>query len=209
MHKLNDIFNMPDVIRRRLKLKKNKRRRKRRKDIKNYTEEELLFFLLDNGIKSSRQLEAIRSQIDDPTVYDYRKRFGSWQNALNQAYGDTQDIIANEITAEYLVRVVVEYNLWTYRNYLEGHKRNENVVPSYHYVIKLFGNWSNLTETAKKYSMNENLKQYVTLWNKLNKKPTLLELSQDKVDIEKLLNYFSTKKELDEFVIQLRDSNEK
>jgi hypothetical protein len=85
--------------------------RGRYKQRRNFTQDELKSYMKINDIHSVRQLMAKRKP-DEPTPYDYRKAFGSWQKAVIACYGEPiKDIFTvKRPTHQYLVDCAVQMN---------------------------------------------------------------------------------------------------
>ena len=154
--------------------------------------EELLDYLKENGFRTSRKLEAERKE-DDPNTFDYRKEFGSWLIAKDEAFGPDK-AFKMEITAEYLVRVVSQYGLWTSRYYRNGHKIRPDLVPSYWFVEKEFKRWSTLLYYAERYDSKRMLTLFLRLQRKLGHEPSALECEKCEIDKSRLETLFGGKK---------------
>ena len=164
----HDILALPAEKRRKLKLGK-KRRRYRKENRPRRSKGELVAFLRENDFRSSRQLEAGRKP-GEPNTNDFRKEFGSWQNALDSAFTDLQEV---RFTPEYMAKSVLEFGLWTCLKYLAARAARPDVIPSMYRVKQQWGYFSNLKEFAVRMSIAETLNRYITLYRKLGRIPTM------------------------------------
>jgi hypothetical protein len=186
---IDELFRLSRQERRRLRVGRSRpkkyREREKRKDM---SRDELLDYLRGNEFRTWRKLEAGREP-GEPTIGDYRKAFGSWLEARDAAFGPSE-AFHSKITAEYLVKVVAEYGLWTMRHYRAGRKIRPDIVPSYWYVEKEFKHWSTLRYYAERYDARRMLTLYMRLRRRLGHDPTADECRDREVDLPRLINIF-------------------
>lgn len=163
-----------------------RKREKRRK----LSRDELLDYLRRNDFRSSRKLTAGRKP-GDPTVADYRREFGQWSVACEKAFGAKP--FSHEITHEYLVKVVVQFGLWTREKYEAAHKERPEIVPTYVSVIREFGEWSTLIHFAERYDARHMMEMYMRLSRKIGRNPTVGECREQGIDKRKLEKLFGGK----------------
>ena len=201
MTRARRLMAMPKQARRRVRLAR-KPRKYVRKPRKAFNQDELLERLRELGARSWRTFESAR--IDgDPTVDDYRKEFGSWQNAKDAAFG--KDIIkVNQLDHEYICRTIIEFNLWTFRAYKKARARDPDIIPSMHRVLDEWGCWSNVKQLAREYSVKLVVSDYIKLWRRLGKKPSLSDCRDANVRIDEALRLYKKKRKLDEAVEDMR-----
>jgi len=162
--------------------------------------EEMLVFLRERKIRSSRELLKIRKP-DEPNVDDYRKEFGSWADAVYLAFGS---ISVSEHDADYMLKVVSEFNLWTVKRFREARKIDPVSVPSWSEVKKEWGSYTNLIESARRMNLKKLLEEYRKLMRRLGRIPTLSDLKNNDVRMDEAIKFYGSKKEMDEFVLMMR-----
>jgi hypothetical protein len=208
---LSEILSLPPEQRKRRRSPKRGESKKRRRKYemgRKFTEEDIIKYLVDNDIRSASQLDRERGSYE-PSVYDCRKVFGSWQNAKEAAFGG--EIIADAPNdAEYILKSIVEFNVWSYRKYMRVRKLRPDIFPSYHQVLNQWGNFSTLIYYAKRYSTKECLESYLRLWRILGKKPTLEDCRRKNISLESAIDIWGDKRSLDDFLSGImRSQNEK
>jgi hypothetical protein len=144
---------------------------------------------------------------DEPTVYEFRKAFGSWRNASLQAFPRVADGIQKD--KEYLLKLVLQFDLWTYKDYILAHKSNPEVVPSYKYLRKKWESYRSLVELAKRSSLQKIMERYMVLWRKMGKKPTLEQCKNDGVQIDEAIRLVGSRDKLDELIVLMERQYEK
>lgn len=164
------------------------------------TRDELLQYLRDEDIRSRRELEAVRAA-NDPTPYDYVKEFESWANALEEAHGKKRpEIFATPESPEYLIRTVIELELWTQNEYRILRRQRPDIVPSNAAVIRVFGCFSNLFEAARAKSLKETMYSYALLWSRLGKTPTVEDCRRHGIDLTIACRVHGGKRAFDRFL---------
>lgn len=178
------IIAMPDEVRANLKLAPTRRKySKVKRDLR--TPDELIDYLRDKGFRSWRALEKGRTD-NDPKLYDYIRAFGKWSEAIEVAFGKGNEEPWEREPPndpEYMVKVVVQFKLWTYRRYLKFRRANPSIAPSIRQVKKKWGRYSNLKETAAAVSIHEMIRRYLILSRRLGHKPSITEARKNGVEI--------------------------
>jgi len=197
MRKPDDYLALSRHERQRLRLA-SKPRKYAKNRRKKFSRDELLEYLRVNRFRSWRILMA--SRLDgDPTVYDFRKEFGNWKGAIESAFG--RDIVeVKELDHRYVMMTILEFNLWTLARYVSKHNLEPSILPSRYQLLKEWGRWSNVVACARRYSIAVVTGDYLRLWRRLGKCPTLEDCRQQSLDLSKAVDYFGGKKELDEMV---------
>ncbi len=190
---------MPAEQRRRFRFERRPRRVEHRPDFK---PDYLLAYLKDRGIHSTRQL--LRSRVSgEPTVYDFQKAFGSWQAAVDQAF-PAESIIGEPPTApEYFIKVVLEFKITTAVQYRAARRRMPEAVPSFHALECVWGSLGRLLEAARRYPVKAIMDDYLRLWVKLRRTPTIEECDVAGVNLRRALDQmenFANKAALDAFM---------
>ena len=153
----DDYLKISDAERRRLRLRKRFRRYK--KQVRSpMSPEDMLTYLRERQIRSCRSLERNR-KADEPNTNDFRKVFGSWQEAHRQAFG--RDIVA-DMDGEYILRVVFDLGLWSVAKFKSARKFDPVSIPSWYQVYKTWGSYRNLIESAKRKHLMFILSDYRT-----------------------------------------------
>lgn len=171
---------------------------------RSFSREELLRYLKDNRIRSSRALNKIR-KIGEPTVYDYQKEFGNWSTALEEAAATDPRNTEPPRDAKYYVEVLNKFEIETVAQYKAAHKKFPQTVPSFHQIVKEFGRFSNLKIAAKYDTLKGSLTQYLRLKRRYDRLPTCKECRDNRIDIDRLLAFFGSKKKLDAIAENLKE----
>jgi len=162
-----------------------------------FTRDELIDYLVDNSISSVRQLARLR-KADDPKRYDYDIEFGKWSEAQKAAFGPPS-ILEDKTpsSAEYLVKLLVQYDVWTVNKYLEWCRKRPDVFPSFYYVKKHWGRFSNLTYIARRFSYKQRLESYLCIKRRLGHWPTVVECLAEGLDVSAVIKeLFGSRKEM-------------
>jgi len=207
---LSDILAYSDEKRRNLRLKprKIKRRNKSYERVirPERSEEELLEYFKDNEITSIVSLLKTR-QDGDPMPYDYVKAFGSWQKVKNMVYGEPTLVPVDD--PEYMIKCIIEFNLWTRPVYEEARKLRPDILPSLYQILKYWGRWSNLTQCAYEASFKKTLDTYLNFQRRLGRVPSVKDCKKENIKLGSVISFFGTKKELDKFLITVENNDEK
>ena len=194
--KMKDMLEMSDE--QRYRLRPFKKRRKYIYERRKFSQEELIGYLRKNNFTSAGKLETGRKP-GEPRVYDYKKEFGKWENARSAAFGIME--IDCGVNAKYILRAVIEYNLWTAKAYRAIHNKEPSIFPSLHRVLKKWGGkWSIVVGAAKQLSFKSTLDEYKKLWNKLGHTPSMEEVNAEGISLESVLRYYKTKKAIDDVI---------
>jgi hypothetical protein len=199
---------MPDKIDRliglsadELKLWRSKRRSRgpyKKRDRPNRTKDELAEYLIKNNFRRRSQLRSGRRE-GDPTDSDYYREYGSWTLAITEIFN------IQPIDRKYILKSIIEFNLWTKRTYHIACKNRPDVIPSYRNVLNEFGSWSIAKELAVAMSVKKTLHAYMELKNRLGKRPTLEDCQMAGLIIDSLIDIYGGKSGLDKFVESLEE----
>ena len=140
---------MPDE-RRKSKIRKRQRGPYERRPSR--SRNELIAYLCKNSVTSSRQLQSTRKPLE-PTVYDFQKYFGAWSTAVTEAHGEQSGRPEPPSEPIYIIRAVIEFDLWSQQKYFDAKAKRPDVIPSSNQVRKIFGNFSNLFALAEKENL--------------------------------------------------------
>ena len=201
-----DVETLSREERRRLRVGRRRVKGKPREKRRILSRDALLDYLRRNDIKAWRKLDAVRKP-GDPTVWDYRKEFVRWSEARIAAFG--KEAFPPEITAAYLVKIIVQFGLWSYRTYQEGRRMRPDIVPSMWHVRREFKYWSTCVYYANKSDSKRALEKYMRLKRRFGRLPTTAECHEHNVDIQKLLTLFGGKKYLYQNVQMMEKEHER
>ncbi len=197
MKTIEEMLSMSE--RARSRLRPFKKRRKYNRENRSFSDEELLEYLRKNNIQTIQQLESER-KAGEPRLYDYRKAFKYWNDAKKKAFGIGD--VKPEFDAAYVLKCVVEFDLWTVRKYKSARRKNPDIFPSFCWAKKKWGGyWSILKGAAKQYSLKATMDEYVKLWRKLRRVPTMEEVKREGIVLESAIKFYKSKKELDKVMI--------
>jgi hypothetical protein len=205
MKSLDRILAMSDEQRRRLRLYCRARRRKEYECRLHFTRDELMDYLRKNDFRTRQKLEHGRKK-GDPRLCDYLGEFGSWGKAVCQVFGKKE---MPRSDAEYLIKTVVQFNLWTPAKYMEAHRLRPDIVPSKRQVNKRWGGFKNMFVYAKRYSLGATMEQYLKLRRRLGRSPTNTECDTYGVKLNKAISIFKSKKRFDSFVKDMETMEDK
>lgn len=202
---------MPDILDRLLELPVSelKRRKAVRKTARPYTrikrpersKEELAQYVRENDFHSKGQLLKGRAG-NDPLPYDYAKAYGSWTRAMKEIWHDFKE---PEFDRRYVIQSVIEFGLWTRKDYEKVRMARKDVLPSVYVIRREFGGWGIMKEIAAGFSLRTTLIAYVKLKKRLGRKPTLNDCRREGVILETALKLYGGKKGLDAFVETMED----
>ena len=166
-----------------------------------WTKEELIEYAKENDIKTTRQLLAKRED-GFPSLYYFIKVFGSWANFLLEAYNfDCHKKKRNpHDDPHYIVKVVVSFNLYTYRKYLKARRKRPDIIPSYGFVLKHFKRWRTLKYIASRCGLKNQLKLYVDFRKKKGKWPNKTQCRKLRVDINTLIEFYGSKEGMEDLL---------
>lgn len=203
MLKAEEILQLPDHERRKLKLKKSKKSRRYNREHRPVrSREELISYLRTKDFRSSRVLTAGRHK-GDPNVYDFIKEFGSWDQAKLEAFGPPPPSFNPEMDAEYMAKTVVEFELWTTQKYRAARKKNPGVIPSFHRVLQVWGRYSNLKVYCQRISAKKNIEIYRSFRRRLGRAPTAEECEKEGLDLAAARKIFGSLRRIEKFVKDL------
>lgn len=202
---LQEILGLPDEERRKLKIRRI--RRKVVRQVRRQTSPgEMLKILRDRSVRSSRKWMKVRFP-SDPTIYDFRKEFGSWRKAVKLAFREVDSRI--EMDAEYLVKLVIQFDLWTYDKYISVHKAQPEIVPSYEYLRKRWESYKSLVEFARRSALKSVVDRYFSLYRRLGKKPTMEQCRVDGVQLDEAIRLLGGRNNLNELIVMMEQLYEK
>lgn len=200
MSRLDDILGMPAEQRRKVDLRR-KRGKYNRHPRRKRSREELVEFLRENDIRSVRKLSRVREDTE-PNTYDYQKEFGSWTQAKLAAFGPPTPRIG-KFDAAYMAKAIIEFDLWTRERYKEVRASNKEILPSLHVVLREWGTFTNLKNYARQVSLKKMLESYLSFWRRLGRAPTAKECDEEGINLEKPVEYFGSKREMDRILSEL------
>jgi hypothetical protein len=199
-YRLNDFLKLPPEERRKRTF--SNVNEKRFYGRRNFSEEEIVTYLTINGLDTSRKLANFRKD-NEPTVYDCVKAFGSWKETKRAVFGVGIDDIINEepkCDAEYLVKAVIENNLWTWRSYLEARKKRPDIIPSTNQIKKNWKAFSDLINFSKAYSIKHSAVSFLSLKREIGRTPTKKDCESAGINLERVIDKFGGKREFDKFI---------
>ena len=186
-----------------------KKKRKPYASADSYSEDELIEFLIRRSIRTMGQLKKARGR--KPTVYIFRKIFGSWNNAIKAAFGEDSINIIGEPPSDlgYIIKLINDYNIKEVMEYIALRKKKPDIFPSSYHLYK-FGGFIKIKKISELYTVGDHLEEYAKLKRKLGRIPTPKECRKDHVAIDELVKYFETRRKLNDFIDGVeRASNEK
>jgi hypothetical protein len=201
-----DVFNLPDHKRRKLKLVSRKRGKYRKIKRPKRSREELVAFLREHDIRSSRMLEKRRGE-GDPTLSDYRLAFPLWSEAVTLAFGRQDKPDPPPSDPEYMAKLLIQFDISSLSRYQEVRKMRPDIVPSYGQVKRKWGGFKGLKLILRRYSLIEILNSYLALRRRLGRHPTPEECLERGIVLSKAKDVLGGKKKLEELLDSLGGSN--
>lgn len=180
------------------KKKKFTRKGHRKLERPERTKEQLAEYLRKSGFRTRDQLRAGRHE-GDPTDDDYRQAYGTWTNAVKEVFN------IKPVDREYVIKSVIEFNLWRRDDYRIARKNRPDIFPSERVVIESFGGWRALKKMAAAMSLRKTIDRYLALKIKLGKKPTIIDCEVEGVIIDAAIKVYGSKNEFDKFIESLED----
>lgn len=186
--------------RRRIRVGRHRAKCRPRENRQRLHRSQLLDYLRRNDFRSRRSLQAGRRP-GDPDIWDFLREFGKWSVARAEAFG--KPTFSAEFTGEYLVKLVVQNNLWTARLFLEEHRIRPDIVPSFYCVKKEFKRWENLKYYARRHDARRILSEYLRLMRRFGRRPTAQECEVKGINCQKLVDLFGGRKRFHQNVLSL------
>lgn len=166
------------------------------------SEDELLSYLKEHNFRSELQLRRGRKP-GEPTDNDYIKQFGSWSNTIKRAFGDESFLSYDPYDKNYHIKCVIEFDLWDVKRYLEVRKKNKDIIPSLHIIIRVWKRFSNLNNAATDVNVRRINERYYNLWLRVGRRPTPDEVTGAGIVLDKAIKFFGGKWKLDEYIERL------
>lgn len=163
--------------------------------ISRLSRQEALEFLRKNDIRTICQLRVKRKPSDMNETH-YKEMFGSWSNAVNEAFMDS---IPNQTDdSEYILNTVVSLGLFTFNKYICARKSNPKIVPPISKLNRCFGSFTNLKKLIVRKSMKFFIMKYSSLYKHLGRPPSVSECNEKGLPVNFALKYFGSKELMDE-----------
>ena len=203
--KVDEILELSPVQRRRIRMWGPPRRRKR--EVRpSYSRDELVDWLRRTSVRSSRVLARTRKQ-GDPTLYDFRKAFVTWNKAVEAAFG--KNPFEPEVTSEYILKAAAMFDVWNPEDYAKERKANPEVFPSIGKLKKMFGSFREFVHLARERSLDKTRRDFMALWRKLGRRPLVEDCKTAGIALDRAMAVFKSKAKFDEFACSLDRIGEK
>lgn len=161
-----------------------------------FTKEQLAEYLKKKNFRTREQLRRGREE-GEPTDADYREAYGSFRAAREEIWQ------VEPWNREYVVKALIEFNLWTREKYHEARRNRPDVLPPLNWIVSEFGSWSTLKEIATAFSLRRTIDAYVVLRNRLGRRPTLKEAKMAGIILDKAVKIYGGKPGFDKFIESL------
>jgi len=165
----------------------------------NYSEEELIDFLVRRDIRTTGQLKKAKGR--KPTLYIFKKVFGSWNNAKRAAFGEEPKKVIGDPPTDlgYIIKIIHEYNIKEVMEYIKLRKKKPDIVPSSYHLYK-FGGFTKVKKISELYTVGDHLEEYAKFKRRLGRIPSPKECREQHIAIDELLEYFVSKRKLNDFI---------
>ena len=211
----DDILKLPDEIRKTIRLDlraKRKRGIRRRRPIRcpEFTRAELIDYVRRNNFRKVSQVFAASGN-GNPTLWCFQKNFGTnfWSLVKQEAF--SPDSIRfkwhDDIDAGYLMKLVLEFGLWTRDKYEKARLAHSDIVPPLNRIREKWGTFRRMKICARRYSIKIMLDEYLKLSRRLGRIPSVEDCKQNEVYIDKVIEFFEGKKYLDMFLQMMEKKN--
>lgn len=198
----DEIVNMPRWKRKKVRVGK-RRGHYNIEAQRSFSREELLDYLRACPSRTRDGLRAHRKAAE-PNDHDYIKEFGSWGEALAEAFGRKE--VDEEAEDRAMVEAFVFHKLWTRKRWLQKRKEyklgipNMEPIPSEYAVRRSWGCFTNLKWVAVCEDMEQQLNEYLRMTRRMGRRPSVTECKKRGLDISGLIVHFGSKKKLDNFL---------
>ena len=170
-----------------------------------YSEEDLIDFMRKRNVKTIGQLKKAKGR--KPSIYAFRKVFGSWSEAKKTAFGEEIDILGGPPgDLGYIIKVINDYKVTGVSKYIKLRKDNPSIFPSSYHLYK-FGGFKKIKKISELYSVGDHLEAYAKLKRKLNRIPTPEECRREHIVIDELLSFFGSRRKLNDFLDSVENIN--
>lgn len=204
----DEILRLPDQIRKSIRLDlKSKRKRgiRRRTPVKSpeFTRAELIDYIRKNNFRKLSQVFAASGN-GRPTLWCFQKNFGTsfWSKVKQEAF--SPDSIRfkwqDDIDAGYLMKLVLEFDLWTRDKYEKARLTHPSIVPPLNRIREKWGTFRRMKICARRYSIKIMLDEYLKLSRRLGRIPSVEDCKENGVYIDKAVEFFKGKKYMDMFL---------
>jgi len=160
----------------------------------------------EEGRKSAR--------LYNPSMRQIRRVFGTFSKLMTEVFGKSYNpnaALANlpPCNAEYMIDIIVSFNVERLSDYSELFKKFPEVFPSWRRVLKVFGGFRQLKYLSRMSSARTMLLAYMKMKKKLHRWPTRGECTKDKIDLSMFVKIHGSKGNFDAFMDGLEEKNEK
>lgn len=163
---------------------------------RDWTKDELIEYVKENNITSVRELQRARRR-GDPSLYYYKKLFGSWFNFKKEVFGLKEKPLPPPTNPEYLISVALTFNLYIIEDYKKMSKKFPEIVPPKCYIFKHFGTWSNFKSIVRRSGFKNLIKDLMDFRRENNKWPTSFECKKMKIDLKALIEFYGSKADME------------
>lgn len=195
------LMNLLPNNRHRVHLKPRHRGKYRSRNRTRMTPDELIAYLVQNNIKTSRDLLKRRGDDrDTPYLSDYLREFGSWSATVTKAFNKSSEpFAAPKDDPKYILDCCLNFHIWSQQRYLSC-RRVSDVIPSSRQVRRIWGNFGNLLYEAKRLSAQKTFEAYLKLERRLGHIPTSDDCREAHIDLTPLRRLLGSKWDLDNLI---------
>ena len=172
------------------------------------SEDELLNYLRTNNFRSRLQLRRGRKP-GDPKDNDYVRQFGCWSNAMTRAFGNESFLKCDFNDRNYHIKCVIEFGLWNSYRYRDIRKRNQDVIPAFHTIEKVWGRYSKLRNAAQDVCVRRIGEKYRQLRARLGRRVLPEDCKEAGIIPDVAIKFFGGKWEYDEYIERLNTEYER
>lgn len=205
----SELIALPREVRCKVKFKKRKNKCYLYRGIK-FDRDYLVYYLRGKGFKSKRELHNGRKGWE-PSCSHYIKEFGSWGEAKRFIWGIDGVAWNKEARTdpEYMVKAVIQFNLWRWVDYIAFRRKHPDLVPSYYQILREWGSFDTLKRVAAASSFKGLVVEYLKICKRMKRIVSRQEVEQLYPNLDNALKKIGGWHDLVSMASQLEGINEK
>lgn len=165
-----------------IRVKKGRYKSPNRKNV-NLSRDVLIDYIIENELTSVRKLYSFRKP-EDPHINDYRKVFGSWQNAIDIAFGK-KECASFVVTHESIINIILQFDIWRVVDYKNLRKERPDIIPPFHKISSLFGSFAVLKRISVDHRARLICEEFLKLKISLGREPSDEDIRLAEIDVTK------------------------
>ena len=165
-----------------------------------WDKKDVVEYIRKNNVRKIKELAALKDDETVPTVYMVTHYYGSWREAMHEIWGN--EMWMSHVNAEYILKCVIEFKIWTVSEYVAARRKNPDIIPSMKVVLKYWGRFSNLIECASRMDLRTIIEDYCRfVIQRGGKIPSSDILQRHGLRIGEAVTLFGSKEKFDAFIL--------